>query len=280
MENISEIISNDKFNILIIVCSLFITSIIIGYFINNRINLKLKKRKEDEPIAKLNVYENTTPLKCEKGECKVKEEEEDNIPVPNNIMRSKEVFNISKNIYTYHDAKALCKALDSNLATFEQVQEAYKNGADWCNYGWTKGQMALYPTQKHTWDKLQKGNKKFRNECGHPGINGGHFDNPHLKFGVNCYGNKPELKDVDRELLNHSPSPRLTDEEKRKRRKIREFRSERERNKIAILPFRKKVWNSNEIEESNFTNDFNKENKNEEFENKNEELKNIDNFEI
>ena len=28
--------------------------------------------------------------------------------------------------------------------------------------------------------------------CGNPGINGGYFANPDLKFGVNCYGIKPK----------------------------------------------------------------------------------------
>jgi len=59
-----------------------------------------------------------------------------------------EVFNISKNSYTYYDAEPLCKALNAELATYEQVKKAYNQGADWCNYGWVKGQMAVYPTQK------------------------------------------------------------------------------------------------------------------------------------
>ena len=45
-----------------------------------------------------------------------------------------EVFNVSRNIYTYEDALPVCKALGAELATFEQVQEAHKQGADWCNY--------------------------------------------------------------------------------------------------------------------------------------------------
>jgi len=52
-----------------------------------------------------------------------------------------EVFNVSRNIYTYEDALPVCKALGAELATFEQVQEAHKQGADWCNYGWVKGQL-------------------------------------------------------------------------------------------------------------------------------------------
>ena len=52
----------------------------------------------------------------------------------------------------------------------------------------------LYPTQYSEWKKRQegKGTADQKNECGRPGINGGYFDNPHLKFGVNCYGVKDE----------------------------------------------------------------------------------------
>ena len=33
---------------------------------------------------------------------------------------------------------------------------------------------------------------KTKFNCGKPGINGGYFDNPKLRFGINCYGIKPE----------------------------------------------------------------------------------------
>ena len=164
-------------------------------------------------------------------------------PEPENIVREKEVFNISDNAYTYNDAKVICKALDSELASFEQIRNAYNKGADWCNYGWSKDQMALYPTQKSTWEKLQKSPKEYRNECGHPGINGGYFSNEHLKFGVNCYGYKPDIQEQDKRLLNYSPSPRLSLEEKRNQEKIKEFRSKREQGKITILPFKRNEWN-------------------------------------
>jgi len=51
--------------------------------------------------------------------------------------------------------------------------------------------MALYPTQRETWDRLQ-GEVDYgkRTRCGRPGVNGGYFD-PATKFGVNCFGIKP-----------------------------------------------------------------------------------------
>jgi hypothetical protein len=61
-----------------------------------------------------------------------------------------EVFNVSKNEFTYYDAEPLCRALGAELATYDQVKEAWSKGADWCNYGWVKGQAAVYPIQEDT----------------------------------------------------------------------------------------------------------------------------------
>ena len=112
-----------------------------------------------------------------------------------------EVFNVSQNKFTYYDAEPLCNALGAELATYEQVKKAWNNGADWCNYGWVKGQMAVYPTQKQTYDKLQMGPADQRGACGTVGINGGYFDNPEFKYGVNCYGNKPSQSSHDEAML-------------------------------------------------------------------------------
>ena len=72
-----------------------------------------------------------------------------------------------------------------------EIIEAYNKGAEWCGYGWSDGQTAYYPTQQCTWDKLQDGPKKDKDKCGKPGINGGSFASPDIKFGANCYGVKP-----------------------------------------------------------------------------------------
>jgi hypothetical protein len=102
-----------------------------------------------------------------------------------------EVFHISNQDYTYEQAKCKCAAYGAKLATKEDVIDAYNKGADWCSYGWTHGQTAYYPTQKCTWDKLQRGPRRWRNSCGDPGVNGGYFADPFIRFGVNCYGVKP-----------------------------------------------------------------------------------------
>jgi hypothetical protein len=101
-----------------------------------------------------------------------------------------QVFNIGNNIYTYDEAQAVCKAFDSDLADYDQIEQAYQSGGEWCNYGWSKGQMAYFPTQKNTWNALQN-DPNTKNACGRPGINGGFIANPHARFGANCYGVKP-----------------------------------------------------------------------------------------
>lgn len=128
---------------------------------------------------------------------------------------SEEVFNISNNLYNYEDAQAICRAYDSRLATYDEIETAYENGAEWCNYGWSADQMAFFPTQKNTWEELQH-SQKHKNSCGRPGINGGYFRNPNIKFGVNCYGVKPEPKENDLKMMEtkkNRPYPR-TEEEK------------------------------------------------------------------
>jgi len=105
-------------------------------------------------------------------------------------VQKDEVFNISNNLYTYDDAQAICSSYGAKIATYDQIEDAYNHGAEWCNYGWSDGQMAYFPTQKSTWQELQKTDKN-KNDCGRPGINGGHFANPYIKFGVNCFGKKP-----------------------------------------------------------------------------------------
>lgn len=125
----------------------------------------------------------------------------------------KEVFHISNNLYTYNDAKSICKGFDAELATYDQIEDAYKNGAEWCEYGWSEDQMAFFPTQKETWEKLQK-NPKAKNNCGRTGVNGGYFSNPNIRFGVNCYGVKPKGTETDYANMNSQTHIPQTPEER------------------------------------------------------------------
>ena len=74
-------------------------------------------------------------------------------PVPE-IKYEKQVFHVPENKYNFSDARAICRAYGSKLATYDQIENAYKDGGEWCGYGWSDDQMALYPTQKKTYDLL------------------------------------------------------------------------------------------------------------------------------
>ncbi len=151
-----------------------------------------------------------------------------------------QVFNISKNNYTYYDAEPLCKALGADLATYEQVKQAYAGGADWCNYGWVKGQMAVYPTQTDTWQQLQEGSEDQRDACGRPGVNGGFFDNPELRFGVNCYGVKPAQSEHDAAEIAAGEGAPLSPGQLEFEKKINKYRGDA--NNIGMLPFNRQQW--------------------------------------
>lgn len=150
----------------------------------------------------------------------------------------KQVFNIAQDSYKYSDAEPLCKAFGAELATYDQVKEAWKKGADWCNYGWVKGQSAIYPTQQSTYDKLQAGPEDQRGSCGIPGINGGYFDNPDMRFGVNCYGDKPAENDTDDRALMKGPA--LTAETLEYNKKVRDYQAHR--TEIPVNPFSDGKW--------------------------------------
>jgi hypothetical protein len=116
------------------------------------------------------------------------------VATPTNKPRQ-EVFNIGTQAFTYDDAQSVCSSYGARLATYEEVEDAYQKGGEWCNHGWSEGQMILFPTQKGTWDKLQKGKNKAA--CGRPGVNGGMMENPYSRFGANCFGVKPKPSDEE-----------------------------------------------------------------------------------
>lgn len=101
-----------------------------------------------------------------------------------------EVFNVKDHLYKYGDAINVCRKYNSRLATKDELIDAQKNGANWCNLGWLMGQDAYYPTQKQQVDISNKWPDEFRNGCGSEGINGGFYPID-LKLGVNCFGIKP-----------------------------------------------------------------------------------------
>lgn len=155
------------------------------------------------------------------------------------IKFHKQVFNIPGNYYTYDKAKALCAAYGAQLATYEQLEQAYNKGAEWCNYGWSANQNALFPTQKTTYNTLQT-IKGHENDCGRPGINGGYIANPNVKFGVNCYGHKPKITEIEDDLMKTaSPYPQ-TEEDMAFQREVDTLRSQLDN--VLVSPFNHTMW--------------------------------------
>ena len=152
---------------------------------------------------------------------------------------SGEVFNIPGNEYTYTDAKALCKAYGGDLASYTQIENAYKSGAEWCNYGWSANQMALYPTQKVTWNKLQK-IKGHEHNCGRPGVNGGYIKNKNVRFGVNCFGAKPKITEEEQTLMDNATPYPLTPDELKVNNMTHKYK--KNLHSILLSPFNYDKW--------------------------------------
>ena len=145
-----------------------------------------------------------------------------------------EVFHIESNTYTYDQAKDVCKLLGSRLATYEEVERAYQNGGNWCSYGWSDDQLALFPIQKSLYNDL-KSIPGHQYDCGRPGVNGGYFEDTSTQFGVNCYGKKPYITDKDAEYMkNYTYTPIMSSEDQDK---INDTI-----NNILIAPFSKDKW--------------------------------------
>lgn len=155
------------------------------------------------------------------------------------IISGKQVFNIPGNTYGYNDAKALCSAYGSRLASYKEIEDAYEKGGEWCNYGWSEGQMALYPTQQNTFDNLQK-TEGHENDCGRPGINGGYMANPKLQFGVNCYGYKPEMTEEEEHNMATVPHYPLTKKDIAMEQRVNYWKSKLA--SVIVSPFNYKNW--------------------------------------
>jgi hypothetical protein len=159
-------------------------------------------------------------------------------PVPE-IMRTHQVFHVPGNKYTYDDAQALCKAYGSRLATYDEMDSAQSAGAEWCSYGWSQDQLALFPTQKSTYQTLQQ-TPGHEHDCGRPGINGGYIANPDVEFGVNCYGHKPVMTPAEQQRMLNQPSHPLTQAQIDIQAQAERYRGELAG--IDVAPFSAQRW--------------------------------------
>jgi hypothetical protein len=164
-------------------------------------------------------------------------------PVPE-IKFKKQVFNIPGNYYDYENAKAVCKAYGAELASYDQLEKAYNNGAEWCNYGWSDNQLALFPTQKQTYNTLQT-IKGHENDCGRPGINGGYMANPKIRFGVNCYGHKPKITEQEEALMEIATPYPETAQDIEFQKRVDYWKNKVD--EILVSPFNYNMWGSSAL---------------------------------
>jgi len=161
------------------------------------------------------------------------------IPNIEEINNIDQVFNIPGNNYTYEDAKAVCSAYGARLANYDEVENAYAAGGEWCNYGWSNSQMALFPTQKTTYANLQK-IKGHEHDCGRPGVNGGYIANPNVKFGINCYGHKPKINQEEQQLMDVTTPYPKTKEDLALEQRVAYWKNKI--NDILVSPFNYVSW--------------------------------------
>ena len=170
-------------------------------------------------------------------------------PVKQLVLDKKEVYHIPGNKFTYHDAKAVCKAFDSDLATYDELNDAYKNGANWCSYGWTKDQLGLYPTSQNHFNKMKK-KEGHEYDCGIPGINGGFISNPHTRLGANCYGVKPKKSMLESEYLNNEELYPKSEKELLFDERVKYWKNRI--GNILINPFNNNNWFKNEEKQAKY----------------------------
>jgi hypothetical protein len=219
----------------VVLLLVYIVQYMLFYYFGIDISASISKLFEQGSDPKVNINVNETNKKV------IPQPEPEPQPIDPTPVSTNEVFNIPDNTYTYDDAKLLCKAYDSELATYQQVESSYKKGGEWCNYGWSADQLALFPTQQKTYDGLQDipGHK---HDCGRPGINGGYIANPNVRFGVNCYGTKPKItKQEEDALANATPYPK-TAAEKKMEEQVNEWKGDLD--SITVSPFNYAKWNA------------------------------------
>lgn len=221
--------SSSNASLEILLWGVFLVIIIINgmnYFLNVNIITSIKNLFSGEPEIDITLERETEGGII--GSASVPE-----------LKFEKQVYHIPGNEYTFDDARALCKAYGNRLANYKEIENAYQNGADWCSYGWSEDQMALFPTQMERWQRLQK-IEGHENDCGRPGINGGYIANPNVRFGVNCYGYRPKITSQEAEMMKNIPLFPKTQKELDFQKRIEYWK-----NKIAnivVSPFNSNNW--------------------------------------
>ena len=218
----------------ILLWGIFITLVLlngVSYFFNFNINASLKNLFSGKPELDIIVDPDDIIGDTDKTATSVPE-----------LTFRKQVFNVPNNKYNYEDAKAVCRAYGGRLATYKEVEDAYNDGADWCGFGWSDGQMALYPTQMEKWQTLQK-IKGHEHDCGRPGVNGGYIANPNVRFGINCYGYKPKITQEETQLMSETSLYPKTQKELDFEKRVYHWKDKI--SEILVAPFNHNNWSIN-----------------------------------
>lgn len=212
----------------VIIWGTFIVLLMINgyqYFFNVNVVASVKNLFSDKPEVDITVQQ---------------PEGDSETTVPQ-LRYFKQVFHVPGNEYTYEDAKDVCKAFDARLASYDEIEKAYSNGGEWCSYGWSDNQMALFPTQKKTWERLQK-IKGHENDCGRPGINGGFIANPDVRFGINCYGFKPQITAAEADDMKTATIYPKTLKDIKRQQRVAYWQTKL--SDILVSPFNNDVWSA------------------------------------
>jgi len=185
--------------------TLFIIIMSLALFYYYRINISGNVNKtngtELDIVITTNTHKNKKNKKNKKKKHHKSDKDTDDENTDDENTDDEEVFHVANNKYNYRQAWNVCNSYGGRLANWREIYKAYKKGGEWCGYGWSANQMALFPTQYETWAKLQT-IPGHRHDCGRPGVNGGYIANPNIKFGANCYGRKPGIIPSDMVKMN------------------------------------------------------------------------------
>jgi hypothetical protein len=78
------------------------------------------------------------------------------------------------------------------------------------------------------------------NDCGRPGINGGYMENEKIKYGVNCFGKKPDITPDEVMLMsNTTPYPK-TEKDIAMEKRVEYWKSKL--SEILVSPFNYNQW--------------------------------------
>jgi hypothetical protein len=105
-----------------------------------------------------------------------------------------EVFHVTVYNKTLADAPATCQKLGARVATYAELDDAHKNGANWCSTGWVSdrgNKNAFFPITYQTIQGCGTDPGSVRDWIGNDDWFG-QGPGKGFRAGVNCFGNKPE----------------------------------------------------------------------------------------